>query len=227
VAAGGDVVDELAVHVVDEGLEVGLLLGGHVAGGVAGVLELAGVDDDVLELGPAHEVAVVGPLHDDADGADDGGVVGVDLVAAAGDVVGAGGSDGLDRGDDLLVLLLADADDLVVDLLRGRGAAAGRVDVQDDGFDGGVVAELADLGVDLVGVEDDAVDVDDADLGGGRRGRRARSIAVEERTVAQIMVVMSRAMTAKEPPMIATQNQAERRGPAGRRRIRRTVGGEL
>ena len=28
VAAGGDVVDELAVHVIDEGLEVGLLLRG-------------------------------------------------------------------------------------------------------------------------------------------------------------------------------------------------------
>ena len=53
VAAGGDVVDELAVHVVDQGLEVGLLFGGHVAGGIAGVLERAGVDDDVLELGPA------------------------------------------------------------------------------------------------------------------------------------------------------------------------------
>ena len=106
-----------------------------------------------LSLAQLHEVAVVGPLHDDADGADDGGVVGVDFVAAAGDVVGAGGADGLDGGDDLLVLLLADAEDLVVDLLRGSGAAAGGVDVEDDGFDGGVVAELAELGVDLVGVE--------------------------------------------------------------------------
>ena len=131
-----------------------------------------------LSLAQLHEVAVVGPLHDDADGADDGGVVGVDFVAAAGDVVGAGCADGFDRGDDGLVLVLADADDLVVDLLRGSGATAGRVDVEDDGFDGGVVAELAQVGVDFVGVGDDAVDVDDADLGaaeaveGGRRSRR-------------------------------------------------------
>ena len=64
-----------------------------------------------------------------------------------------------------LCFSLADADDLVVDLLGGSGAAAGGVDVEDDGLDGGVVAELAELGVDLVGVGDDAVDVDDADLG--------------------------------------------------------------
>ena len=38
-AAGGDVMHELAVHVVDESLEVGLLLGGEVAGRIAGVLQ--------------------------------------------------------------------------------------------------------------------------------------------------------------------------------------------
>ena len=164
-AAGGDVVDELAVHVVDDGLEVGLLLGSHLARRVAGVLEGSGVDDDALELGPFEQVAVVCPLHDDSDGADDGCVVGVDLVATAGDVVGTRSADGLDRGDDGLVLLVTNADDLVVDLLAGGGASAGGVDVQDDGLDGRVIAELADLGVEFVGVGDDAVDVDDADPG--------------------------------------------------------------
>ncbi len=60
----------LAVHIVDERLEVDLLLGGEVVSGVAGVLEFSGVDDDGLELGPAVELAVVRPLHNDADGAD-------------------------------------------------------------------------------------------------------------------------------------------------------------
>ena len=167
VASGGDVVNELGVHVIDEGLEVGFFLWGEVAGGVSGVFELSGVDDDGFELGPAEEVAVVGPLHDDADGADDGGLVGVDLVAAGGDVISAGCADGLDGGDDFLVLFGADADDFVEDFLGGGGSSAGRVDVEDDGFDGGVVAELAELGVDGLRREDDTIDVDDADLAGG------------------------------------------------------------
>ncbi len=161
------------------------------------------MDDDVFEFGPLEEVAVVGPLHDDADGADDGGVVGVDFVAGAGDVVGAGGSDGLDGGDDLLVLLGADAEDLVVDLLRGSGAAAGGVDVEDDGLDGGVVAELADLGVDLVGVEDDAVDVDDADLAAAEASREPESLPLTCTIADQTMKLKSRPMAAKDPPMMA------------------------
>ena len=39
--------------------------------------------------------------------------------------------------------------------------------MEDDGFDGGVVTELAELSVDLIGVQDDSVDVDDGDLAGG------------------------------------------------------------
>src|SRR6185312_15878657 len=50
VTADGDVMDELAVHVVDEALEIGLLLGRHVACRIAGVLERAVMDDDALEL---------------------------------------------------------------------------------------------------------------------------------------------------------------------------------
>ena len=101
--------DKLAVHIVDEGLEVDLLLRRELAGGVACVLEFSCVDDDVFELGPAEEFAVVGPLHDDADGAYDGGVVGVDSVAGTGDVIGPGGTDGFDGSDDFLVFFGADA----------------------------------------------------------------------------------------------------------------------
>ncbi len=78
-----------------------------------------------------------------------------------------------------LCLLVADADDFVVDLLRGSGAAAGGVDVEDDGLDGGVVAELAELGVDFVGVEDDAVEIDDADFGAAEAVETSGGVAVE------------------------------------------------
>ncbi len=89
VAAGRDVMDELGVHIVDERLEVDLFFGCHLAARVSCILEFSGMNDDVLEFGPAHKVAVVGPLHDDADGAYDRGVVGIDFVAGTGDVIGA------------------------------------------------------------------------------------------------------------------------------------------
>ena len=160
-----------------------------------------------LQLGPPVQVAVVGPLHDDADGADHRGIIGVDLVAAAGDVVGPGGADRLDRRDDLLVLLLPDAQYLVVDLLRGRRAAAGRIDVQDDGLHGGVVAEFAQLGIDLVGVGDDAVMSITPILEPSpapRVSRRAHA--------AVHMTVISRNKASNQPPMIPMQNHAECRG---------------
>ena len=62
------------------------------------------------------------------------------------------------------MVLAADAENLVVDLLRGCGASAGGVDVKDYGFDGRVFAEFAELGVDLLSIENDTVDVDDGDL---------------------------------------------------------------
>ncbi len=62
------------------------------------------------------------------------------------------------------MLLGTDAEDLMVDLLRGGGASSGGVDMENDGFDGGVIAEFAELTVDLFCVEDDAVDVHDGNL---------------------------------------------------------------
>ena len=46
VAACGNVMDELPVHIIDERLKVGLLLRGDVVGRVSGVFEFAGVDHD-------------------------------------------------------------------------------------------------------------------------------------------------------------------------------------
>src|ERR1700721_879507 len=159
-AAGGDVGDELAVHVFDQTLEIGAFFRVHFTAGIPSILQLAGMDDLGLELGPLEQVAVTGPFHDDADGADDAGVVGVDLVGGRGDVVRAAGADAFNGRDDGLLLLVADAQDLVEDLLRGGGGAAGRVggggggaggvDVQDDGFDRVVLvvfAELVDGGI--------------------------------------------------------------------------------
>jgi hypothetical protein len=68
------------------------------------------------------------------------------------------------------VLFLANPDDLMIDLLRGRGTAARGVDVEDDGFDAVVVAEFTELRVDFVGVDDDAADVDDGDAVGAEGG---------------------------------------------------------
>ena len=177
-AAGSDIGDELAIHVIDERLEIGGFFRSHVVGGVARILELAGVNDDRFQLGPLHEVAVVGPLHDDPDGADDGSLVGVDLVAGGGDVVGPGGADGLDGGDDGFVGIVPDAEDFVVDFLRGGGVTAGRIDVEDDGFYVGVVGKFAELDVDFFGVEDDSVEIDDGD-GIGREGAGSGVRAVQ------------------------------------------------
>ena len=51
-----------------------------------------------LKFGPLHQLFVVVPLGNDADGADDTGVVGKDLVGRGGHVIRAAGADGLDRG---------------------------------------------------------------------------------------------------------------------------------
>src|SRR5580692_8963667 len=128
VAADGDVGHELAIHVVDQRLEVDALFGRHFVAGVACIFQRAGVDDLRLEFGPFEQVTVVGPFHDDADGAHDAGLICVDLVGGGSDVVGAAGSDAFDGGDDGFPVCVADVQDLVIDLLGGRGSAAGRID---------------------------------------------------------------------------------------------------
>ncbi len=87
VAACGDVMDELAVHVIDQRLKIGLFLRRYVVSGIASVLQFSCMNHDGLQFGPLHEIAVVGPFHDDANGADHRGVVGIDAVTAASDVV--------------------------------------------------------------------------------------------------------------------------------------------
>src|SRR6266849_2644794 len=58
------------------------------------------------------------------------------------ETVGASGANGLDGDHNALLLLLADTLDLAVNLFRRGHAAAWRIDVQNNGLDGGIVAKL-------------------------------------------------------------------------------------
>src|SRR5207245_11450126 len=79
-------------------------------------------------------------------------------------VIATAGPHGFNGSHDLLFLLVADAPHFAVNLLRGGRAAAGRVDVQDDGADGIVSAEFAQLLDHGAGIEDEAFNVNHADL---------------------------------------------------------------
>ena len=92
---GSHIVYKLAVHIVDQRLEVRFLFRRQIACRIARILQFTGVDRNVLELGPAQQFAVVGPLHDHADRPYDGRRIGIDLVAATGNVICAGSPDGL------------------------------------------------------------------------------------------------------------------------------------
>src|SRR5579872_3282639 len=179
-AAGRYIGDELTVHVIDQRLEIRAFFRSHLAGGIARILERAGVDHFGLQLRPLEQVAVIGPLHNDSDGADDAGLISVDLVRRRGDVISAAGPDAFHGSHDGLLLLVADAQDFVVNLLRGRGGSAWRIDVQDDGLDGVVLIEFAQLINGGVGREDDPVNVHYGDVAarkGCERGSRAGGAA--------------------------------------------------
>ena len=72
--------------------------------------------------------------RDDADRADDGGRVGEDLVARAGDHVAAGSRRVLDEDEDRQLLLLGERANAAEDQVRLRGRSAGRVDHHRDGL---------------------------------------------------------------------------------------------
>src|SRR5271157_1324703 len=135
--------DELSVHVVDQPLHVFALGGSHGPYRRAGVLEFAGLKHNGLELGPLQQFFVVVPLRDDADGTDNRGVVCKNLVGRRRNVVCAAGSYGLDGGHDALLLDVAYAQYLAINLLRCGRAAAGRIHMNDDGLDGAVIPILA------------------------------------------------------------------------------------
>src|SRR5450432_1564830 len=164
VTSVGHRVHELAVHVVDQTLHVHPLGGGKFAGGIAGIFEFADFQELRLELRPAHEVAIVHPLGNHADGADYAAVVGVNFVGGRGNVVSAAGAHGFNRGHDALLLLVADALDFAIDFFRRSHAAARRIHVNNDRLDGIVVGKTLQLADDFVGIKNHAVEINDADL---------------------------------------------------------------
>src|SRR5581483_1841027 len=117
-----------------------------------------------LQLGPAHELAVVDPLGDDSDRADHAAAVGINLIGGGGNVICAAGAYGLDGGHNIFLLFIAHALDLAIDLLGSGHTAAGRIHMNNDGFDRVVVSELAQLLYSLTRVEDDAFEVHHPDL---------------------------------------------------------------
>src|SRR5882724_2034411 len=156
--------NELTVHVVDQGLQVCPLLWSHVPRRVARALVFADGQHLGLQMGPAHELAVVDPLGDDTDRSHHAAVIGINLVGRGRDVVSAAGAHGFDRGYNVFLLLIADAFDLAVDLFRRSHTATRRIDMNNDGFDGVVIAEFLNLLYHRAGVENDAFQFDHANL---------------------------------------------------------------
>ena len=156
--------DELRVHVVDQALHVGALLGSHRARRRTGVLKFARLDGDLLQLGPLHQFFIVVPFGDDADGTHDAGVVGEDLAARRGNEIRSAGADRLDGSHNALLLFVTNAQHLAIDFLRSRRSATGRIHVNDDGLDRAVVAVLPQLLDYVLGSDDHAFQVDHANL---------------------------------------------------------------
>ena len=117
-----------------------------------------------LHLGPVDQVAVVVPVGDYADAANDATRIGKDFAGGGRNVIAAAGAHGFNRGHDGLFLLLADTLHFLVDFLGSGHAAAGRIDVQDDGLDGVVTGELLEFGDHGLRLDDHALEIDDADL---------------------------------------------------------------
>ena len=84
--------------------------------------------------------------------------------------------DRAERGDHWLARL-AHAADRVVDLLRRADHAARAVDADDDGLDAGVLAVLAQLAHEVVGLGDEALELDDGDLGTEQRAAAVAAAA--------------------------------------------------
>lgn len=134
-ACGEDFGLELGVVVVDGVLEdvvVGFYGGGE--GACEGFVGCGG-DGAALDSPAVHCGGEVEGLHDDADGAGEGGGLGEDLVAAEGDVVAAGCGDGAHGDDEGFAGALFEAADFGEHGFGGGDGASGGVDAEDDGFD--------------------------------------------------------------------------------------------
>ena len=172
-------------HAVDE-----LLVGGiqHLLPelGLLGLLRLERIEERLVlaggidapldtELLHGADETEAGRRH--ADGADQAGLVGVDLVGGAGDVVGAGGTQVADHRIDLDVrVLAAQATNLVIDIAGLHRTAARTVDPQDDPLGTLILERRAQGRDDIVGtgrliVGDHALHLDQCRVATAARGR--------------------------------------------------------
>ena len=156
--------NELSVHVVDQPLQVGALDGGYIASGRSRVLEFARLQSDGLQLGPLDQLFIVVPFSNDADGADDAGLIGKDFAGRRRHVIGAAGAHRLDGRHNRLLLLIANAQHLAINFFRSRRSPAGRVHMQNNGFYRAVVGKLLELLDSIFWTEDDPFQINYRDL---------------------------------------------------------------
>ena len=187
VPALGDDVLEFLIGLVNQALHHGAFLRRDVAGRAVAaehVLELAAFVGHRRDADLVHQAAIIPAVHDDADAAGDGQVVGDNPAAAGGNIIAAGRREAAHRADDGLALAAGLAvvvglvrlkrSDGVVNLIRRQHFAAGGIHFQDDGLHALVVAGAVELGLDHVHhvvaaavklvAGDDAVHGDDGDF---------------------------------------------------------------
>jgi hypothetical protein len=127
-----------------------LFLVGQIARAAEHVFELAALEGDHLDADFLGEALVFDRGHDDADRPGEGGVVRDDVARAARDVVAAARGERAHVGHDGLLPVVAELPQGLVDDVAGGDFAAGRIDVEDDGFDLRIVRRLLELDLDVV-----------------------------------------------------------------------------
>ena len=91
-AAIGNRLNELLVHVINESLKINLLFRRHLARGIAGIFQRAGFKSNVFQLCPFQQVFVIQPLRNHSNAAHNAGRIGVNFVRAGSYVVSAAGA---------------------------------------------------------------------------------------------------------------------------------------
>src|SRR5262249_44600283 len=164
VASIGHRLHKLVIHIVDEPLQILSCSRGKLARRVPRILEDSYLENFGFQLGPTHQIAVVHPFGDHPDRAHDTTAIGIDLVSCRGHIVGAACPHGLDRGNDIFVLFVANSLDLAVNLLGSGYSAAGRVYMHDDGLNRVIISKLPQLLDHFAGIKNDAFEINDPNL---------------------------------------------------------------
>ena len=134
-----DALDELGydaainrrTQTIDDALQDTLLLLAHATQGRGDVLVGPAHDRRGFDAqGLAEQLGGVEEGHDHTDGTGDGGRRGVDLLASTGDVIATGGADAPHVDEHRQARVLLPGAHRLVELIGGRHAAAGRIDVQ-------------------------------------------------------------------------------------------------